>query len=92
MNALGGLMIAAGYVVMVVAGLWGMFLCLGIISDAVGFFGLVVSLMIAPITFFAAPFYAGFEHGNWFPLMLNYGGMITTMILIGVGSALSKNA
>lgn len=75
--------------VWVVAGIWGFFLCLGIISDAAGFWGIVAGLFLGPITFVAAPLYAGFEHGNWFPLILNYGGSLVAMALIGIGSLVS---
>ena len=89
MTALGNLIKAAGWIVLVVTGLWGFFLCLAIISQAAGFWGIVAALFIGPVTFVAAPLYAGFAWGNWFPLVLNYGGGIAGAILIGLGSAMS---
>ena len=89
MNALGGFIKVAGWIVFAVTGLWGFFLCLGIISKAAGFWGLVAALFLGPVTFVAAPLYAGFAWGNWFPLVLNYGGGIAAAVLISIGSALS---
>jgi hypothetical protein len=91
MNAIGSLLKGAGMVVWFVAGLWGFFLCLGIISHAAGFWGIVGGLFLAPITFVAAPLYAGFEHGDWFPLILNYGGSVVAMVLMGIGGAMSND-
>lgn len=88
MTALGNLIKVAGYIVFAVTGIWGFFLCLAIISKAAGFWGIVASLILGPVTFVAAPLYAGFAWDNWFPLVLNYGGGIAAMILIGIGSAL----
>lgn len=85
MNAIGNLLKGVGIFVWVVAGIWGFFLCLGIISSVAGFWGIVAGLFLGPITFVAAPLYAGFEHGNWFPLILNYGGSLAAMALIGIG-------
>ena len=91
MNAIGSLFKGAGMVTWVVSGIWGFFLCIGIISDAAGFWGIVGALFLGPITFVAAPLYAGFQHGNWFPLILNYGGSLVAMTLIFIGSLISKD-
>ena len=89
MKALGGLIKVAGWIVFAVTGIWGFLLCLGIISKAAGFWRLVAALFLGPVTFVAAPLYAGFAWGNWFPLVLNYGGGATAAVLIGIGSACS---
>lgn len=90
MNALGGLLKGGGFILLLITGLWGFFLCLGIISKAAGFWGVVASLVLGPVTYVAAPLYAGFAWGDWFPLALNYGGGIGSMVLIGLGSALRR--
>ena len=89
MAAIGNLLKGAGYIVFIGAGLWGFFLCIGIIAKAAGFWGIVAALFLAPITFLAAPLYAGFVLEDWFPLILNYGGGVLAMALIGTGSAMS---
>lgn len=90
MNALGGLIKVIGWIVFAVTGLWGFLLCLGIITKAAGFWGIVAALVLGPVTFVAAPLYAGFAWGNWFPLALNYGGGIAAAVLIGIGSTFSS--
>ena len=90
MNAIGGFFKTIGYIVWFGTGIWGFFLCLAIISKVAGFWGIVAALFLGPITFVAAPLYAGFAWDNWFPLVLNYGGGIAAMIIIGIGSAMSK--
>ena len=89
MTPLGNLIKVAGWIVFSVTGVWGFFLCLAIISKAAGFWGIVVALVLGPVTFVAAPLYAGFAWGNWFPLLLNYGGGIAGAVLIGIGGTLS---
>jgi len=91
MNTIGSLFQVAGYIVFAIAGIWGFFLCIGLISDAAGFWGIVAALFLGPVTFVAAPVYAGFSLGDWFPLILNYGGGISAAVLIGIGSAISDD-
>ena len=88
MVGLGNFFKVVGWIVFAVAGLWGFFLCLAIISKAAGFWGIVAALFLGPVTFVAAPFYAGFAWGDWFPLVLTYGGGIVATVLIGIGSAM----
>lgn len=83
--------VSIGVIVLAVGGISGFFLCLEIISKAAGFWGLVVALTIAPITFVAAPLYAGFAWGDWFPLELSYGSGIMGAILIVIGSAMVRD-
>jgi hypothetical protein len=89
-RVLGNIFEFSAFGVFAIAGIWGYFLCLWIITTATGFWGLVASLFLTPITFFAAPFYAGFAWGNWFPLSLEYGGGITAAILFGIGKAIRR--
>lgn len=88
MTVLGKLITVVGWAVFAIAGLWGFFLCFAIISKVVGFWGLVASLILGPVTFFAAPLYAGFVWGNWFPLAIDYGGCLIGAIFVGIGSVI----
>ena len=88
MKALGANIIIASYIICFVTGLWGFFLCMGIISKVAGFWGIVLSLLLYPITFVAAPLYEGFACDNWFPLLVNYGGGIGALVLCGIGRAI----
>lgn len=90
MNAIGIFFKIIGYTIWFGAGIWGFFLCLAIISKVAGYGGIVVALVLGPVTFTAAPFYAGFVWDDWFPLILNYGGSIAGITLIGIGDAISK--
>ncbi|MCS7051282.1 MAG: hypothetical protein NZL87_06685 [Thermomicrobium sp.] len=51
---------------------------------AFGGLGLVLGLTIAPITFVIAPFYAALVHGFWWPLVVEYGGLVVLGILAWV--------
>lgn len=62
---------------------------LGILSDVAGFWGLVVGVSIAPVTFAVAPLYAGFRQSNWMPAFLCYGGMVTMYLNVAFGALVS---
>ncbi|MCL4183419.1 MAG: hypothetical protein KJ011_08220 [Burkholderiaceae bacterium] len=74
--------------VLVIGGLWGFLLSLGLISEAAGMWGVIVALLLAPITIAATPFYAGFAWGEWVPMALNYGGGLASALLLYLGAAL----
>ncbi|MCX7848040.1 MAG: hypothetical protein N2595_08440 [bacterium] len=90
MAALGNFIKIVGWIVLAVTELWGFFLCLAIISEVAGFWGIVAALIFGPVTFVAAPLYAGFAWGIWFPFVLCYGGGIAAAILIAIGGAISR--
>lgn len=85
MDALGGLLKSVGMLVWFAAGVWGGVLCLRISFDVAGFWGLVAGFLLPPITALAAPVYAGFAHGNWFPLIVIYAGSTVGAALVAVG-------
>jgi hypothetical protein len=82
----------AGAVLFVVTGIWGLVLSLDIITDVIGFWGMLVAIILAPITFFAVPLYAGIALGIWFPVLLNYGGGLLAILLMAVGSRLDRDS
>jgi hypothetical protein len=88
---MGAIFKVPGMILYFVGGLWGLFVCLGIVADTLGFIGAVVALFLLPFTLYLAPWYAGFADGNWFPLLLVYGSGVGAMILIGVGSAIDRD-
>lgn len=75
-----------GYIIYFLGGLWGLFICLGIVNAKLGMIGLIVGLFLFPVVLYLAPWYVGVVDGNWMPAMVVYGSSITAMILIGVGS------
>ncbi|MCD5402151.1 hypothetical protein LR013_06180 [candidate division NPL-UPA2 bacterium] len=75
-------------IIYIVAGLWGFFICLGIVVDHLGFIGDAIAFFLFPVTLVFAPWYEALANSNWFPLMLVYGGGIGASILYGIGSAI----
>jgi len=80
-----------GYVAYAIFGLWGFIVELAIVNYAAGFWGVVIAFVIAPITLVTAPWYALVAWGNWFPLLLVYGGGILAAVLCGIGTIISGN-
>jgi len=74
-----------------VGGIWGLIICLGIVSEHLGTIGVIVGMLIFPAVLYLAPWYAGFADGNWFPVMLIYGTTIAYVILHTIGSLIDKD-
>lgn len=79
---------APAFLIYVVAGLWGLIICFGIVQDALGTVVAVIAFFLAPFLLTLAPWYSGFALGDWFPLMLIYGGGIGATILFAIGTAM----
>ena len=58
----------------------GLILSLGIVMAQWGVTGSVVGFLIFPVALALVPWYAVFEHGNWLPLVMAYGGFILIMV------------
>ena len=87
----GGIFKVLGYIVAVIFGLWGFIIELTILCQVAGFGGVVIGFMLFPVMFLAAPWYALVAWGNWFPLLIVYGGGILAAVLFGIGSAIADN-
>jgi len=79
----------AGAIVLIAGGLWSFVLDLAIVNEVAGFWAVVAAFAIAPVTFAAAPWYAGVAWGNWLPLFIGYGSMISGGLLFSLGSKIS---
>jgi hypothetical protein len=79
---------APGMLIWLVCGLWGTFICFGIVQNALGTIAAVIGFFLFPALLGLAPLYAGFANGDWFPLLLVYGGSIGGVVLVGIGSAI----
>jgi hypothetical protein len=90
--AFGKVVNGAGAVIFVMTGIWGLVLSLDIITDVIGFWGMIAAFLLAPITFLAVPLYAGFALGIWFPVVLNYGGCLLAILLMALGSRLDRDS
>jgi hypothetical protein len=89
-SAIGGIFTVVGWIGWIVLGIWGFLLDLSIISHAAGFWGVVIGFFVAPVTFIAAPWYAGIAWGNWFPVLICYGGGIVASIFMVVGKSIHE--
>jgi hypothetical protein len=85
----GGIFKVFGGIAFFIFGLWGLIIELAIVNQAAGFWGVVIGFLILPITFVAAPWYALVEWGNWFPLLIVYGGGILAIVSFCIGSAIA---
>jgi len=88
-NFFGGIFKIMGGITFAILGLWGLIIELSIVNQAAGFWGVVIGFFILPITFVAAPWYALVAWGNWFPLLIVYGGGIAAAVLFGIGSLIA---
>lgn len=77
-------------IVYVLGGVWGLLVCLGILSTQFGVVGGVVAFFLFPITVYIAPWYAAIAHGNWFPLLLIYGSGLGAAVLMAIGNAIGR--
>ncbi|MGH2372143.1 MAG: hypothetical protein ACRDIC_01505 [bacterium] len=80
---------AVGIIAALVLSLWAFILQLTIVNTVLGFWGVVFACAIAPVTFAAAPWYAGIAWGNWFPLVIGYGGPMAGMLMYHLGSMIA---
>jgi len=90
--AFGKVVNGVGALLFVVTGIWGLVLSLDIITDVIGFWGMIAAIILAPITFFVVPLYAGIGLGIWFPVLLNYGGCLVAILLMALGTRLDRDS
>lgn len=90
-NILGGILKVLGGIAFAIFGLWGLIIELAIINQVAGFWGVVIGFILLPVMFVVAPWYALVEWGNWFPLLIVYGGGILAATLFGIGSAIASD-
>lgn len=76
-----------GMLIYFVCGIWGAIICFQIIAENFGTIMAIISLILAPALLGLAPWYAGLFHGDWFPLLLIYGGGIVGTGLVAIGSS-----
>ena len=82
---LGVILSIAGVIVFVVCFLWSLYLDFKIIGADVGTWGVVIGVLILPITLVIAPLYVAVVHGFWFPVILAYGGGTSGAALYTIG-------
>lgn len=80
-----------GGIIFAIFGLWSLIIELAIVNQVVGFWCVVVGFMLLPLIFAVAPWYTLVAWGNWFPLLIVYGGEILAAVLFGVGSTIADD-
>jgi hypothetical protein len=78
-------------IIYILGGIWGLIICLGIVSSKLGTLGIIVSLFVFPATLYLAPWYVGFADNNWFPVLVVYGSGIGAAVLFQIGALLDGN-
>ena len=64
-----------------IIGLWGFFLSVQVLHHHFGFLGVLVGVLIAPVSFIFAPLYAGFVDNYWLPAIVSYTPIAVMMLL-----------
>ncbi|HTA22512.1 MAG TPA: hypothetical protein VK763_03180 [Terriglobales bacterium] len=91
MPLIGKILSGLGGLCYVVFGLGGFILSLAIVNQVTNFWGFAIAFFLFPVTFAAAPWYALVHWGTWIPLAVNYGGLIGSGILRGIGKRLNPD-
>ena len=53
-----------------------------------GGLAVLLGIVLAPIVFVIAPWYAGLAHGFWWPLIVEYGGLVVLGLVFGLAEKL----
>ena len=87
-NILGSFFKALSVIGIVAFGLWGTTIETMIVYKVAGLWGVVIGFILLPVTFLAISWYALIAWGNWYPLLVCYGGGIISITLYSIGSAI----
>ena len=79
----------AGIIAGGVFGLWGFILDLAVVRHVAGLWGVVGGVVLFPLTYVVVPWYAAIAWGNWFPLLIGYGGVLAGGILLWIAFRIS---
>ena len=89
MIAIGHVLQSLGIAVGIVFGLWAAYIDFKILVQVAGFWGVVLGIFI-PVIIPAVPIYALIKWGDWLPILVNYGGLLITIGLFGLGHLITK--
>lgn len=89
---MGIIFIGPGGLIYIITAFWGDFICERVVAETLGtsVFIEVISVVLTPFLLMLAPWYEGLVHGDWFPLLLVYGGGILGLVLIGIGLMINE--
>lgn len=85
---MGGIFKVPAMIIWIVGLIWGLIVCIGMVSTKLGFLGVLAGLIVLPVLVYLAPWWAAFVDGNWFPMMLIYGTSVTAWVLIDIGTVI----
>lgn len=88
---MGSIFKVPGMIVGFLGGLWGFFICIGIVKAKFGMLGVVVGMFFFPFVISLAPWYEGFAHDNWMPLIVVYGSGVAATALFVIGSIIDRD-
>ena len=69
--------------------LWGAVLCVLVAYKIAGWWGVILGIVLLPLSYAGAPWYALLAWGDWLPLAVCYGGLIVMSLLRGLGTSLA---
>lgn len=81
---------APAAVLYVLSSIYALFITFSIVQEAIGTFFTFVAMLILPVFFTLAPFYALFAKGQWLPIILVYGSGAVCWILFAIGEAIDR--
>jgi len=82
---------APAFFIYFVSQILGLVICFDLIQESLATAGAVVSLLIFPAVLSLAPLYSGFSLGDWFPVLLVYGGTVASGILFAIGAVIDRD-
>ncbi len=77
---------APAFIVFIGGGLWGLALQWGYLTDHIGTFLTLVSMVFLPFVFTFLPLYAGLVDGHWLMLLVSWGTLFGGSALYCIGS------
>lgn len=89
MVKLGRMVSLLGVVMLVGAFIVGTGLCVAMLNDVSGPAAALLAVLLTPLTFALAPWYAALELGNWLPALLSYGTSVVAIPMILAGKAMA---
>jgi len=78
----------AGMVCLLCSVTYGFFLAVKVVYSVLGGWGIVGGLVLAPVVFGIAPWYALFVLGDSYPLLIVYGATLCSVAVMLAGGAL----
>jgi hypothetical protein len=84
------LMRGLGIIISIAGALLGLALSISVAYEIAGGWGLVLGILIFPLTFAYFPLYALFFYGSWNLLLINYGSVAAGWILLSIAEKMEK--